>query len=65
MAALTSGEHVDERLYEGILFLLDKLHVHPAFRGQDPGIRLMGYAVMELQRSFQDVFACVMMPIRC
>jgi GNAT superfamily N-acetyltransferase len=58
----TRGDY-DMALVEGSLYLIKDLQVHPPFRGQCLGLRLMAHAIQALNRSGSDVFVCQAMPM--
>lgn len=47
--------NADFALYDGALIWLKELGVHPAARGQQVGLRLMGHALWQLHRTSSDV----------
>lgn len=51
-------------LIDGSAFVYRYLHVHPAVRGQDVGLRLLTHAVLALHRSVGDVSLLVVNPVR-
>lgn len=52
-------------LLDGGLFFMVRLDVHPAFRGQQIGARLIGSALWQLHRSGGDVAALLAKPVAC
>ena len=61
---LGDSAHMGPTLIDGSLFLIRQLEVHPAFRGQRIGARLLLHALLKLGRGTGDVAVGLVKPIR-